>query len=95
MRLQGNNQQTKIGGTFHMTNFQDCHITGREAAVLGLLCQGKGNKTIAYELGLSEGTVKVHLRNVMRKLRAKNRTEVAVWALHRQRSTLQVIGFPA
>ena len=41
------------------------------------LCQGKANKIIAYELEMKESTVKVHVRNIMKKLKAKNRTEVA------------------
>ncbi|MGZ9174567.1 MAG: response regulator transcription factor, partial [Candidatus Binatia bacterium] len=42
--------------------------------------QGKANKVIAHELNISESTVKVHLHNIMKKLRVKNRTEVAVKA---------------
>ncbi len=38
---------------------------------------GKANKIIAYELKMRESTVKVHLRSIMRKLKATNRTEVA------------------
>jgi hypothetical protein len=45
--------------------------------VVESLRQGKPNKIIAYELNLCESTVKVHVRNIMKKLRAKNRTEVA------------------
>jgi DNA-binding NarL/FixJ family response regulator len=41
------------------------------------LQQGKANKIIAYELGMSESTVKVHVRNIMRKMGATNRTQVA------------------
>jgi DNA-binding NarL/FixJ family response regulator len=52
-------------------------FTGREYAVLGSLRQGKSNKCIAYDLKMSESTVKVHVRNIMKKLRARNRTEVA------------------
>jgi len=55
-------------------------FTARQAAVLRALRQGKANKQIAYELNMREGTVKVHIRNIMRKLKAKNRTEVAVLA---------------
>jgi DNA-binding NarL/FixJ family response regulator len=46
--------------------------------VVGALCQGMANKRIAFELKMSEHTVKVHLRHIMRKLKARNRTEVAV-----------------
>lgn len=53
-------------------------ITGRELAVVRAIRQGKPNKLIAYELGMCESTVKVHVRHVMRKLHARNRTEIAV-----------------
>ena len=39
---------------------------------------GKSNKVIAYELGMCESTVKVHVRRIMKKLNAKNRTDVAI-----------------
>ena len=51
-------------------------FTSREAEVIDALSQGKPNKIIAYELNLRESTVKVHIRNIMKKLKAKNRTEV-------------------
>jgi DNA-binding NarL/FixJ family response regulator len=38
---------------------------------------GKANKIIAHELGMCEGTVKVHVRNIMRKVGATNRTQAA------------------
>jgi DNA-binding NarL/FixJ family response regulator len=53
-------------------------LTERQAAVLECLRKGKANKQIAYELSMSEGTVKVHVRTIMKKLKARNRTEVAV-----------------
>jgi DNA-binding NarL/FixJ family response regulator len=56
-------------------------FTPRQMAVLELLKEGKANKKIAYELEMSESTVKVHLRNIMKKLKATNRTEVACLAL--------------
>lgn len=52
-------------------------FTSRQSAVIDALRQGKANKIIAYELNLRESTVKVHIRNIMKKLKAKNRTEVA------------------
>lgn len=67
--------------TIHATR-RDVHplkdmFTAREASVVDALRQGKANKIIAYELNLCESTVKVHIRNIMKKLKATNRTEVA------------------
>ena len=57
----------------------DCpYLTSRETDVLARLRKGKPNKIIAYELNISESTVKVHVRNIMKKMRATNRTQVAV-----------------
>jgi DNA-binding NarL/FixJ family response regulator len=53
-------------------------VTARELAVVRAIQQGKSNKVIAYELGMCESTVKVHVRRVMRKLNAKNRTDAAI-----------------
>jgi len=52
-------------------------FTSRQAAVIEALRKGKANKIIAYELNMRESTVKVHVRNIMKKLNARNRTEVA------------------
>ena len=60
-----------------LTSQQETTFTPREIEVLHRLRQGLQNKIIAYELGISESTVKVHLRNVMKKLHASNRTQVA------------------
>jgi len=52
-------------------------FTQRQLAVLKCLREGKANKIIAYELSMSVSTVKVHVRNIMQKLKATNRTQVA------------------
>jgi DNA-binding NarL/FixJ family response regulator len=52
-------------------------FTTRQTAVLKALREGKANKIIAYELSMRESTVKVHVRNIMKKVKARNRTEVA------------------
>ena len=49
----------------------------RELSITKAIRRGTPNKIIAYELGMCESTVKVHVRNIMKKLKAKNRTEVA------------------
>ncbi|MBV9243699.1 MAG: response regulator transcription factor [Methylobacteriaceae bacterium] len=57
--------------------FTDRVFTDREAEIVEQLQRGKPNKIIAYELRIAESTVKVHMRNIMRKLNATNRTQVA------------------
>jgi DNA-binding NarL/FixJ family response regulator len=52
-------------------------LTPRELGVLDLLRGGKPNKLIAAELKMEESTVKVHVRNILKKLRAANRTQAA------------------
>ena len=53
-------------------------FTCREHDVIMKLQKGLQNKIIAYELGISENTVKVHLHNIMKKLHTRNRTQVIV-----------------
>ena len=56
-------------------------VSGREGEILRSLLSGHSNKMIARQLGISEATVKVHLKAVMRKINAQNRTQAAVWGL--------------
>jgi DNA-binding NarL/FixJ family response regulator len=53
-------------------------FTVRQSAVLAALHQGRSNKQIACQLQMSEGSVKVHVREIMRKVNARNRTEVVL-----------------
>ena len=57
---------------------KDLGLTARQKAVVELLTRGETNKVIARQLGMTEGTVKVHVRQIMRKLRVSNRTQVAI-----------------
>jgi DNA-binding NarL/FixJ family response regulator len=52
-------------------------FTQRQSQILDCLRRGMANKLIAYELDMCESTVKVHIRNIMKKLNATNRTQVA------------------
>ena len=52
-------------------------FTERQIEVIKAIRLGKPNKIIAHELNMGECTVKVHIRNIMRRLNARNRTEVA------------------
>jgi two-component system nitrate/nitrite response regulator NarL len=56
-------------------------LTPREMEILCHLAQGESNKEIARELGISNGTVKLHVRAILRKLRVRSRVEAAVLAV--------------
>jgi len=55
-------------------------LTPRQLEVLDLLRKGASNKIIAYSLKMQESTVKVHIRQIMRKFNVTNRTQVAIFA---------------
>jgi DNA-binding NarL/FixJ family response regulator len=60
-------------------------LTARESLVLDLIVEGKANKDISRALSLAEGTVKNHVSNILSKLHARSRTELAVKALNKPR----------
>jgi two-component system nitrate/nitrite response regulator NarL len=56
-------------------------LSTREIGILRLVADGRSNKVIATELNIAESTAKLHLRNILRKLNASNRTQAALWAV--------------
>jgi len=62
---------------------EDLHFSAREIGILRLLADGRSNKVIAATLYITESTAKLHLRNILRKLHASNRTQAALWAQQR------------
>jgi DNA-binding NarL/FixJ family response regulator len=53
-------------------------FSSRQLQIIRCLHRGFANKNIAYALSMSEGTVKVHIRNIMKKLGAQNRTQIVI-----------------
>ena len=70
---------------------EDIGLTGRQSEVLALLVQGKPNKLICRELGLAEGTVKIHISGILKALGVNNRTQ-AVIAVGQLGLTLATMG---
>lgn len=62
-------------------------LTTREVQILDLLCKGTQNKIIADRLRLSENTVKVHVRNIYKKMNVRNRTEAASRFFNKQEAS--------
>lgn len=60
----------------------DIDLSPREIQILRCLVAGHANKVIARELNITEGTVKVHIKRLLKKINARNRTQAAIWALN-------------
>ncbi|MPR13277.1 LuxR C-terminal-related transcriptional regulator [Microvirga tunisiensis] len=58
-------------------------LSAREAQILGCLREGAPNKVIARKLDITEATIKVHVKAILRKIGAANRTQAAMWASQR------------
>ena len=56
-------------------------LTDRERQILGMIAVGNSNKLIGAALGITEATVKVHVKNLLKKLNLRSRVEAAVWAV--------------
>ena len=56
-------------------------LTARELEILGYLAAGHSNKNIARQLALAESTIKVHVQNILRKLKLPNRVQAALFAV--------------
>ncbi|AMO38127.1 DNA-binding transcriptional dual regulator NarL [Thauera humireducens] len=60
-------------------------LTEQEQRILDKIAAGLSNKMIGRELNIAEGTVKVHVKHILRKLNLRSRVEAAVWAVERPR----------
>ncbi|WP_428820356.1 two-component system response regulator NarL [Microbulbifer sp. MCCC 1A16149] len=61
-------------------------LTSREYQILQLIADGLSNKLIARELDISDATVKVHVKHLLKKLGMRSRVEAAVWMVNQKRS---------
>ncbi|MGD9710327.1 MAG: two-component system response regulator NarL [Halothiobacillaceae bacterium] len=58
-----------------------CGLTEQQTRILQKIAEGLSNKQIGRELDIAEGTVKVHVKHILRKLELRSRVEAAVWAV--------------
>jgi len=66
----------------HPSDTNQAGLTEREEQILSLIAQGLSNKMIARKLDITEGTVKVHVKHLLKKLNLRSRVEAAVWAVN-------------
>jgi two-component system nitrate/nitrite response regulator NarL len=77
-------QRSKSQASFHQASGPRSdadRLSPREKEILSHLVEGHSNKGIARILGITEATVKVHLKSLLRKIGVENRTQAAIWAL--------------
>ena len=75
--LQDNTAEPKL------SDLKECKLSAREAQILGCLKEGAPNKVIARKFDVTEATVKVHVKAILRKIGVANRTQAAMWASER------------
>lgn len=75
--LVNNRYSPRPGGT----TVNGKRLSNREGEILSCLVNGESNKGIANLLQITEGTVKVHLKGILKKINVTNRTQAAIWAL--------------
>ena len=65
----------------HPASLEQASLTEREDEILKLISEGASNKLIARALDITEGTVKVHVKHILKKLNLRSRVEAAIWAV--------------
>lgn len=78
---------TSLRGKSRPVNVSEAGLTEQENRTLEHLIAGKSNKLIARDMGIAEGTVKVHVKHLLKKLNLRSRLEAAVWADRCRRQT--------
>lgn len=76
MLIEGRLEQDGLAASVASAGLSD-----REIEILRYLVDGASNKTIGNRLEIAESTVKVHMKTILRKIRMKNRTQAAIWAV--------------
>jgi two-component system nitrate/nitrite response regulator NarL len=82
-------QDDRAGAELEWSDPRLRKLSSREAQILNCLTEGAPNKVIARKLDVAEATVKVHIKAILRKIGAANRTQAALWATTRLPSKVE------
>jgi two-component system, NarL family, nitrate/nitrite response regulator NarL len=80
----GGRDDEVVGTNEHLSEAKSSftpRLSVRQQSILRCLIQGDSNKTIARKMAISEATVKVHVKAILRRIRVHNRTQAAIWAM--------------
>jgi len=81
--LELSTQWTENPALFGSSNLSDVNLSERELQILERLVHGDANKVISRGMAITEATVKVHVKAILRKLSVANRTQAAIWGVSR------------
>jgi two-component system, NarL family, nitrate/nitrite response regulator NarL len=84
LECPGSNNQSPTSTLGNVRDGKEPLFSQRERQILGELARGSSNKEIARLFSITESTVKVHLKALLRKIGARNRTQAAIWAVSRE-----------
>lgn len=76
-------RQDDVAAESGLSDLKACGLSARETEILECLREGAPNKIIARKLEITEATIKVHVKAILRKIGASNRTQAAMWASQR------------
>jgi two-component system, NarL family, nitrate/nitrite response regulator NarL len=85
-------QHEVTGAKTDTSSLETRGLSNREQEILRHLMEGAPNKIIARKLGMAEATVKVHIKAILRKIHAQNRTQAAMWANRHLQSAYDGVG---
>jgi DNA-binding NarL/FixJ family response regulator len=80
--INGNKAPVEPVVLLDSSNTRTAELSPREKCILRWLLLGDSNKVIARKIDIAEATVKVHIKAILCKIRAQNRTQAAIWAMN-------------
>ena len=91
---QPTHAEAQTGDVARLLSSGRARLSNREMNILGCIQKGDSNKLIARQYELAEATVKVHVKSILRKIGAANRTQAAIWAMNQIQPNTNRVPYP-